>query len=180
MHRRCGTFSKGMRQRVRIAQAIAHSPRFIVLDEPLTGLDPVARHQMRTLFTELADQGASLLISSHVLHELQGLTERIVLVHRGRLLAQGSVREIRDLLSQHPRRIRIRADRVRPLALALSTESDVRSARWLDEESVLFETTDPTAFLARLEQLVPATSPGLQSLELDDEDLEAVFDYLVA
>ena len=180
MHRRCGTFSKGMRQRVRIAQAIAHSPRFIVLDEPLTGLDPVARHQMRTLFTELADQGASLLISSHVLHELQGLTERIVLVHRGRLLAQGSVREIRDLLSQHPRRIRIRADRVRPLALALSTEADVRSARWLDEESVLFETTDPTAFLARLEQLVPATSPGLQSLELDDEDLEAVFDYLVA
>ena len=162
MHRRCGTFSKGMRQRVRIAQAIAHSPRFIVLDEPLTGLDPVARHQMRPLVTELADQGASLLISSHVLHELQGLTERIVLVHRGRLLAQGSVREIRDLLSQHPRRIRIRADRVRPLALALSTESDVRSARWLDEESVLFETTDPTAFLARLEQLVPATYPGLQ------------------
>ena len=69
---------------------------------------------------------------------------------------------------------------MRPLALALSTESDVRSARWLDEESVLFETTDPTAFLARLEQLVSATSPGLQSLELDDEDLEAVFDYLVA
>lgn len=180
MHRRCGTFSKGMRQRVRIAQALAHGPEFIVLDEPLTGLDPVARHQMRVLFEELAAGGASLLVSSHVLHELQGLTERIVLIHRGRLLAQGSVREIRDLLSQHPRRVKVRAERARGLALALATEPDVRSIRWMDEHSVLFETTAPRSLLDRLEALVPELQPGILSLEVDDEDLEAVFDYLVA
>ncbi|MDA0948110.1 MAG: ABC transporter ATP-binding protein [Planctomycetota bacterium] len=180
MHRRCGTYSKGMRQRVRIAQAIAHSPEMIVLDEPLTGLDPVARHQMRQLFEQLAAEGSSLLVSSHVLHELQGLTERIVLIHRGRLLAQGSVREIRNLLSQHPRRVKVRAQRVRPLALALAAEPDVRAVRWMDDTSVLFETTAPQALLERLESLVPTTQPGILSLEVDDEDLEAVFDYLVA
>ncbi|MDE0904591.1 MAG: ABC transporter ATP-binding protein [Planctomycetota bacterium] len=180
MHRKCGTYSKGMRQRVRIAQAIAHDPKLVIFDEPLSGLDPIARHQIRTIFKEMVEAGSSLLVSSHVLHELQGLTDRIVLIHRGRLLAQGSVTDIRRLLSQHPRRISITSDAPVELAVELMRLPGVRATRIAENERTLtVETRDAQGLFDQLPAIATRLKAGITSLDSDDEDLEAVFDYLV-
>lgn len=180
MHRKCGTYSKGMRQRVRIAQAFAHDPSLIIFDEPLSGLDPIARHKIRGVFTALAAQGCSLLISSHVLHELQGLTERITLIHRGRLLAQGEIGEIRQLLSKHPRKISVTCNAPVDLAVELLRLPGVRSAKLAEDDRTLtVETRDPACFFKEFPAIATSLQAGITSLESDDEDLEAVFDYLV-
>ena len=178
--RRAGTYSKGMRQRVRIAQAFAHSPELLVLDEPLTGLDPVGRREMLALFAELADEGAHLIVSSHVLHEVEQLTEDVVLLHRGRLLAQGDVSGIRRLLSRHPRKVEIHARDARSLGRALLALGGVASVRVSEDGRVLgVETRDLEALYDRLPAIAAAERAGIESLESPDAGLEAVFDYLV-
>ncbi len=199
MHRKCGQYSKGMRQRTRLAQAIAHDPDLLVLDEPLTGLDPVGRRQIIDLFSDLAAQGKSLIVSSHVLHEVQSLTDTIVLLHRGRLLAQGDVGEIRGLLSSHPREVRIEAQDPRRLGSLLLTWPHVKRVEVVDDAKPLDEleglepsddsqanrigelkvfTEDLDGFYHRLGSAVQETAPGLLSLASSDADLESVFDYL--
>jgi ABC-2 type transport system ATP-binding protein len=113
--RRLRGYSKGMRQRIKLAQALVHDPRLIILDEPLNGVDPVGRGELTNLFQELARQGKSLLISSHLLEELERLTERVIVMARGRLVAQGTLTEIRDLLEEYPLSVRIDTDRPREL-----------------------------------------------------------------
>jgi len=180
MERRCAGYSKGMRQRTRLAQAIAHEPRLLVVDEPLTGLDPVARHQMLDLFRELGQAGKSILISSHVLHEVQSLTQRIVLVHRGRLLAQGSVPEVRKLLSRHPRKVHLALREPRRLASAVLAFPHVDAVSLAGPDGRLsIETRDVEAFFRELPPLAAELRAGLQALESPDASLEAVFDYLV-
>lgn len=180
MHRPVRGYSKGMRQRTKLAQAFAHTPRLIIADEPLTGLDPVARHQVIELYQELGESGTSLLISSHVLHEVQSLTPRIVLIHRGRLLAQGPVEEVRQLLSRHPRKVHLKARDPRGLARALLELTHVHSAT-LDEATggLHIETRDIRAFHSDLPALAKRTRSGIESLESSDASLDAVFDYLV-
>ncbi len=180
MHRKLGGYSKGMRQRTRIALAVAHDPALAVLDEPLNGLDPVARHQVLELFRELASHGVHVLLSSHVLHEVESLTSTIVLLHRGRLLAQGGVGEVRRLLSRHPRQVRMRARSPRVLAEACMHLEHVTSTRLdLETSELVLETRDLERFERELPALVRAHQPGLTSLESTDSSLEAVFDYLV-
>ena len=181
MERRCGTYSKGMRQRTRLAQAIAGEPELLVVDEPLTGLDPLARRAIQDLFRELARAGTSILVSSHVLHEVQSLTEEIVLVHRGRLLAQGSVSEVRKLLSRHPRRVHLSARDPRRLASALVGLDHVDSVSITAAGNGAFsvETHDVEAFFRELPPLARELRAGLRSLDSPDASLEAVFDYLV-
>ena len=179
MDRACKGYSKGMRQRTRLAQAIAHDPELLVLDEPLTGLDPVARRQTLNLFQELAQAGKSLIVSSHVLHEVQSLTDTIVLLHRGRLLAQGSVREIRKLLSSHPREVRVQAKRARPLAEALIAQPSVQRVELPDEETLIVRTRELDHFFENFPQVVKRVKPALVSMTSSDADLESVFDFLV-
>jgi ABC-2 type transport system ATP-binding protein len=181
MQRRISGYSKGMRQRVKLAQAIAHEPRLIVADEPLTGLDPVARHLVIDLFHELGENGTSVLISSHVLHEVQSLTPRIVLIHRGRLLAQGSVSDVRRLLSRHPRQVHFRAREPRRLAEACLQFDHVGAIRFdpEDERSLFIETRDVEALFQALPAISKQHRLGIQSFESPDANLEAVFDYLV-
>ena len=180
MERKVGGYSKGMRQRVRIALAVAHDPALVVLDEPMNGLDPVARHQVLELFRDLGAHGVHVLISSHVLHEVESLTSTIVLLHRGRLLAQGSVADVRALLSRHPRQVRVRARALRPLAEACMRMEHVLSAR-LDptQGELVLETRDIGTFEKELPSLVRSLRPGLTSVASTDASLEAVFDYLV-
>jgi ABC-2 type transport system ATP-binding protein len=181
MLRRTREYSKGMRQRVKVAQAIAHDPEFLILDEPLTGLDPIARRDMVALFAELGRAGKHILVSSHVLHEVESLTEDILLLHRGRLLAQGTVHEVRALLSRHPRKVELRARESRRLARALLSLGEVSSVRVAaDGRGLSVETTDVEAFFARLPEVVLAERAGIESLESPDASLEAVFDYLIA
>lgn len=184
MHQRTRGYSKGMRQRAKIAQAIAHGPEVIVLDEPMTGLDPIARRDAVQLFAELAREGASIVMSSHVLHEVEALTQDIVLLHRGRLLAQGSVRDVRDLLSSHPRKVEIHAREPRRLARALLALDGVASvrvdpARGDGPGVVRVETTDLDLFQSSLPRVAVDTAAGIRSVETPDSGLEAVFDYLV-
>lgn len=181
MDRRTRGYSKGMRQRIRLAQAIAHEPRFLIVDEPMTGLDPLARREMSTLFEELAAEGVSILISSHILHEVEGLTRNVVLLHRGRLLAQGPVPEIRKLLSRHPRKIEIGARDARSLAAALLGLDHVLSVRLApDGGSLQLETRDLDRFWSELPAVAAAARAGIRTLDSSDASLEAVFDYLVA
>ena len=112
-------YSKGMRQRTKLAQALVHDPHVLFLDEPLTGTDPVARRDLMDIIRRLGAEGKSVIVSSHVLHEVQALTPRIVLLNHGRLVAEGHVREIRDLIDKHPHRIVLVCDDYRALAAKL-------------------------------------------------------------
>lgn len=178
-NRRIEGYSKGMRQRTKLAQAIAHDPELVIADEPLNGLDPVGRAEIQALFAELGRSGAHVLVSSHVLHEVEALTERIVLFHRGRLLAQGPVGEVRKLLSRHPRRVEIRARDTRRLATALIALEPVQSVRIEPGNRIAVETGDVERFFGELTAIAADGAFGLQALESRDASLEAVFDYLV-
>ena len=180
MLRRTAGFSKGMRQRTKLAAAIAHDPRFLIVDEPLTGLDPLARTDMIALFQELGRSGVHVLISSHVLHEIESVTQDILLLHRGRLLAQGPVPEIRKLLSRYPHKVEIRARDPRRLARALLELEGTASVHVAREGGRLaLETYDLASFHAELPRIATRERAGIQTLESTDAGLEAVFDYLV-
>ncbi len=177
--RRTSTYSKGMRQRVKLAQAIAHEPEFVIVDEPLNGLDPVGRAEMGELFAELGRHGTSILISSHVLHEVESLTNSIVLLHRGGLLAQGTVGDVRKLLNRHPRRVEIELRDARRIAGRVMEFEHVTSVRVGDVNRLSIETSDLERFFGEFTALAAAERAGVQSLESPDASLEAVFDYLV-
>jgi len=180
MNRRTREYSRGMRQRVKIAQAIAHGPRLLVADEPLAGLDPVARREIADLVLELVREGVHVLVSSHVLHEIEALTSDVVLLHRGRVLAQGRVSEIRALLSRHPRKVELRARDGRRLARAVLELPGVLGLRISgDGTAVGVDTSDLEGFLTALPAAAAAAQAGISSLETPDASLEAVFDYLV-
>jgi ABC-2 type transport system ATP-binding protein len=174
------TYSKGMRQKVKVAQALVHHPRLLVLDEPLNGLDPLGRRHIVNLVRQLGEQGVSVLISSHVLHEVEAMTHSILLVHQGRLLASGDVPKLRALIDEHPHHIEIVCDRPRELAKLLLDGIDVKSLS-LDEPrgALVVESTQPDAFYARLPDLVLEHGFAVQSLHSPDDNLEAVFRYLV-
>jgi ABC-2 type transport system ATP-binding protein len=181
MNRAVRGYSKGMRQRTKLAQALVHDPRVLFLDEPLTGTDPVARRDLIEVVRGLGAAGRSVLVSSHVLHEIQSLTPRIVLLHRGRLVAEGHVREIRDLIDKHPHRIVLVCDRYRDLAARLATCADVDGIKFLDRGSgLLVETRQPDAFYARLPALALSDGLALREVYSEDDNLEAVFKYLVS
>src|SRR5690606_37889058 len=129
MHRAIRGYSKGMRQRTKLAQALVHAPEVLFLDEPLSGTDPVARRELTDIILELARQGRSVLVSSHVLYEVQALTPYIVLLNHGRLLALGHVRQIRDLIDKHPLRIVLVCENARALAARLVTWEGVEGVR---------------------------------------------------
>src|SRR3954468_10005653 len=154
MNRAIRGYSKGMRQRTKIAQALVHEPEVLFLDEPLTGTDPVARRDLMDIIGRLAGEGRSVLVSSHVLHEVQTLTPHIVLLNHGRLVAEGQVREIRDLIDKHPHHIVLVCDDYRKLASRLLAWEDVEGVRILAKElGVMVETRSPDAFYSRLPEL---------------------------
>jgi ABC-2 type transport system ATP-binding protein len=181
MNRAIRGYSKGMRQRTKLAQALVHGPRVLFLDEPLTGTDPVARRDLIDVVRRLGADGCSVLVSSHVLHEIQSLTQRIVLLHRGRLVAEGHVREIRNLIDKHPHRIVLVCDKSRELAARLAGFPDVDGIKFLDRGSgLLVETRQPDAFYARLPEMALADGLALREVYSEDDNLEAVFKYLVS
>ncbi len=174
-------YSKGMRQRIKVAQAIVHDPDILVLDEPLNGLDPVGRKAMGDLLQEYSERGKTILISSHILHEVEQMTNTILLLHRGRLLAQGDIREIRSLIDRHPHRIRISMEAARTFGPSLVALPSVISLRYdrSDSNFVELETTDPDNFYSTFADMVMESSAEVFTLHSPDNNLEAVFRYLV-
>ena len=170
-----------MRQRTKLAQALVHEPRVLFLDEPFTGTDPVGRHDMIEVIRGLGAAGHSVLVSSHVLHEVQALTPNIVLLHRGRLVAEGNVRQIRDLIDAHPHRIVLVCDDYRALAAKVVVWDDVEGVQMLAKQvAVLVETRKPDAFYARLPALAANGAASIREVYSEDDNLEAVFKYLVS
>jgi len=173
-------YSKGMRQRIKLGQALVGDPRVLFLDEPLTGTDPVARHELMTLIGELGSHGRTVLFSSHVLHEVQTLTPKIVLMNRGRLVAFGDVRQIRDLIDAHPHRIVLKCPDSRGLASKLARWDDVVGIEIPRAGgSIVIETHDPGQFYQRLPRLAREPGTLIEEIYSDDDNLEAVFKYLV-
>jgi ABC-2 type transport system ATP-binding protein len=180
MNRAIRGYSKGMRQRTKLAQALVHDPKVLFLDEPLTGTDPVARRDLVDIIRRLGQEGRSLLVSSHVLHEVQSMTPNIVLLNRGRLVAEGNIRQIRDLIDTHPHRIVLVCENYRALASRLVTFDDVEGIKIMHKEgSVLVETRTPDAFYSRLPDLSLEDGTAIREVYSDDDNLEAVFKYLV-
>ncbi len=174
-------YSKGMRQRIKVAQALVHDPDALFLDEPLSGTDPLARRDLSEIIVRLGNEGKTVLVSSHVLHEVQSLTPNIVLLNRGRLVAEGHVRQIRDLIDKHPHHIKLVCDDYRRLAARVVNWDDVEGVRLLPQENALMvETRSPDAFYGRLPAVSLENGLAIQSVYSDDDNLEAVFRYLVS
>lgn len=178
-NKKIGAYSKGMRQRVKLAQALVHDPELLILDEPLTGMDPLGRRKTMKMIREWAKQGKSILVSSHILHEVELMTPNILLINNGRILAEGNVHQIRDLIDEHPHTVYIRADDPRGLAREFLTRADVISLRF-EAGAVIVETGKPDEFYARMTELVAEGACGpVQEVTSPDDNLQAVFKYLV-
>mgnify|MGYP001825549960 CR=1 FL=1 len=173
-----GQFSKGMRQRVKVAAALVNDPEVLILDEPLTGLDPVQRRHMIALFHQLGDEGRCVLVSSHVLDEVARLGSRVLVIAQGRLVATGDYRDLRDLMDDRAHRIRIAASDPRRLAGAL-VEQELVAGVSIGERSVLVDTLDVDALGRRIAPISVELGVRLTEVEPLDDDLESVFRYLV-
>ncbi len=177
--RRLPTYSKGMRQRVKLAQAIVHDPQVIVLDEPLTGLDPRQRAQMIGLFHRLGGEGRCVIVASHVLDEVERFGSDVLVMAKGRLAASGDFREIRALMDDRPRRIRLRVSDPRELAGDLLHAGVVVGARVDGEDGLLVDTNDVRGLARAIAPLARARGARLLEVGPVDEDLDDVFRYLV-
>jgi ABC-2 type transport system ATP-binding protein len=176
--KKIGAYSKGMRQRVKMAQAIAHSPELIVLDEPLSGMDPLVRRKTIRMIKDWGRQGKSVIVSSHVLHEIEAMTTNILLINQGRIVAEGDVHHIRELIDEHPHTVHVRAERPRELARELLAHDDVLSLR-VEENAVVVQTGRPDAFYSRLTALAASGGHAIDEVTSPDDNLQAVFEYLV-
>jgi ABC-2 type transport system ATP-binding protein len=177
--RKIGGYSKGMRQRIKMAQSLAHDPQVLLLDEPVSGMDPVNRRRMVDLVKKLGREGRTVLVSSHILHEVEAMTRRVLLIHNGRILAEGDVREIRDLMDEHPHTVALRARDPRALARAVVGSPHVLSLSFGAEgEWVTVQTARPDEFYSSV--VDAAVEAGVSEMYSPDENLESVFKYLVA
>lgn len=173
-------YSKGMRQRIKLAQAIAHDPKVLFLDEPLNGMDPLGRRAAIRSIRELGEEGRTVVVSSHVLHEVEEMTDTILLINHGRLLAQGNIYEIRRLMDRHPLQVSIRCSNVNVLTARLMEFEDVLSIEFdREQDQLTVETNRPEEFHRRLPGIALENGVRVHSLWSPDENLEAVFDYLV-
>jgi ABC-2 type transport system ATP-binding protein len=178
-NKKIGAYSKGMRQRVKLAQALAHDPELLILDEPLSGMDPLARRRTIRLIRDWARAGRSLIVSSHILHEIEAMTSNILLINNGRIVAEGDVHQIRELIDTHPHMVHIKAERPRALAREFLGHQDVLSLRF-ESGAVVVETAKPDEFYTRLTALAASGELGeVEEVTSPDDNLQAVFKYLV-
>ncbi len=179
MGRPISSYSKGMRQRTKLAQALVHEPPLLVLDEPLSGTDPIGRREIMDLVADVGASGKSVIVASHVMHEVQTMTSHFLLIYGGRILAAGDVREIRKLMYQVPHRIRIVCDRPRELASNLSRQEGVEGLEVSESGEVLLRTREPRSLFKALPEIAAREGIGITELGSEDESLDAVFEYLV-
>jgi ABC-2 type transport system ATP-binding protein len=178
--RRVAGYSKGMRQRLKLAQAIAHEPRVLLLDEPLNGLDPLGRSEMIALFREFAGGGRHVIISSHILHEVDFLSERVVLIKGGRILAEGDIGQVRSEIATRPLQIAVRTRDAGRLAARIFEQDAVVEARIHEDGSGLTASTrDPDGFYLLVNRLVVDEGFDVEAIAPADEDVRAVYRYLI-
>jgi ABC-2 type transport system ATP-binding protein len=173
-------YSRGMRQRLKFAQAIAHEPEIIILDEPMSGLDPLGKRKLIRLIKSYKEEGKTVIVSSHVLPEIEALTSNIILIHQGKVFARGDIHYIRDLIEAHPHMVAVKCSDPRRLAAQLLQEDDVLKVHFgPDARSLLVETSHRDQFFSRLLSRLVETGMEVEEITSPDDNLQAVFDYLV-
>lgn len=177
-HKRIGAYSKGMRQRLKLALAIAHEPQVLVLDEPLNGLDPLGRSEIIALFRDLAREGATVVISSHVLHEVDFVSDNVVMLHHGYVVAEGGIQNVRSEISDKPLQVLVRCSDPALLAARAFDEAGVTSGR-VQPEGLLVETADTIGFARLVARLAADQRVAVEGIEMVDENVQAVYDYLI-
>ena len=178
--RKVAAYSKGMRQRIRLAQAIAHQPQVLILDEPLNGLDPMVRAETIALFRTLANDGLYVIISSHILHEVDMMSDRVVLINNGYVLAEGNIHGVRDEMEEHPMQILIRCDKPAKLASRVFDQDSVVEAKLHeDRQGLVVRTRDADRFYLMLNRAVAEGEINIESVTPVDDDLSAVYGYLI-
>jgi ABC-2 type transport system ATP-binding protein len=179
-HRRVAGYSKGMRQRIRLAQAIAHHPTVLVLDEPLNGLDPMARAESIALFEALGKQGMHVIVSSHVLHEVDKISDQVVLMSYGYVVAEGQIHGVRTEVKEHPMQILVRCPNPNLLASRLFSQEHVVEAKLNDDgRGVLVRTRDAERFYELLNHIVVEEGFPLEAVSPNDDDVNSVYQYLI-
>jgi ABC-2 type transport system ATP-binding protein len=173
-------YSKGMRQRIKLAQAIAHQPSVLVLDEPLNGLDPMARAEMIDLFKEQASQGCHVIISSHILHEVDLISDQVILLNEGYVVAEGDIRGVRSEMEKHPLQILIRCDQPALLASRLFEQAGVVEVKIHDDRrGLLVRTKEAERFYLALNRVILDNDLTVEAVTPADEDVQAVYQYLI-
>ena len=177
--RKVAAYSKGMRQRIRLAQALAHNPKVLVLDEPLNGLDPLARSEMIALFRASAAEGCYVIISSHILHEVDVISDQVILLSNGYVVAEGQIQSVRNEIQEHPTQILIRCDRPRELAAKLfESEYTIEASIHNDGRGLLLKTRDADRFYLAMNQLA-LNGLQIESIAPADDDVLSVYEYLI-
>lgn len=177
--RRMRGYSKGMRQRIKVAQALLHDPQVLILDEPLSGIDPIGRQEFLALFMHLAERGKCLLVSSHELEELEKLTDRVAVMAQGRIAAVGTLAQIRDLLDNHPHSILVGCAQPRQLAGALLGLPDVVAVELAAQNSLVVQARNPRRFYADFASLVLEENYEIERMETLDDSAHAILGYLL-
>jgi ABC-2 type transport system ATP-binding protein len=175
--RRMAGCSHGMRQRIKLAQALVHDPPILLLDEPLSGIDPGGRREINDLLAQLAQQGKTILVSSHILLEIEHLADTVLMISRGRIMASGTLLEIRELLDDQPLTVEIVAETPRRLAALLAEMPAVQSIE-LRDAALIVRTIAPARFFASLGELVVLHGLDVRRLQTLDAGADAVFGYL--
>jgi len=179
-HRRVGGYSKGMRQRVRLAQALAHTPKVLILDEPLNGLDPMARAEVIDLFRKFAESGMHVVISSHIMHEVDIISDSVIMMSGGYVVAEGDIQGVRHEMEEHPIQILIRCDRPGVVAASVFQQDSVVEARiHPDGRGLLISTRNPDRFYELLNRIVLENRIAVEAVSPADENVNAVYQYLV-
>jgi len=172
-------YSKGMRQKIKMAQALAHEPDVLFLDEPFNGMDPTSRRESLELIRALGEEGRTVMVSSHILHEVEDMTSRILLINRGRILAEGDIPEIRDALERQPHRIEIRCERPRELGARLIEMENIQGVQVLPGGELVIESDLPRALYRRLPALAVSEGQRIHGWRTLDDSLKSLFEYLV-
>jgi ABC-2 type transport system ATP-binding protein len=179
-HRPVASYSKGMRQRVKLAQAIAHNPRVLVLDEPLNGLDPMARSETIALFRQWAEEGRFVLVSSHILHEVDRISDQVILLSHGYVVAEGQIQGVRSEVKDYPMQILVRCDRPGLLASRLFQQDHVVEAKvHADGKGLLVRTKDADSLYLLLNRVVLEAGLEVESVAPADDDVHSVYQYLI-
>ncbi|HTS35918.1 MAG TPA: ABC transporter ATP-binding protein [Candidatus Solibacter sp.] len=177
--RNVAAYSKGMRQRIRLAQALCHNPRVLVLDEPLNGLDPLARAEMIALFRSVAVDGCFVIISSHILHEVDAISDQVILLSNGYVVAEGQIHSVRNEIHEHPAQILIRCDRPRDLAARImESEQTIEIRIHNDGHGLLIKTKDADEFYLMMNRIA-MNGVEIESVAPADDDVNSVYEYLV-
>jgi ABC-2 type transport system ATP-binding protein len=179
-HRPVAAYSKGMRQRIKLAQAIAHDPGVVVLDEPLNGLDPMARSETIELFRTWGAAGRHVIVSSHILHEVDRISDQVILLSHGYVVAEGQIQGVRREVKDQPMQILVRCDHPNELAARLFRQDHVVEAKiHPDGKSILLRTTDADRFYLLLNRVVLESGLEVDSVAPADDDVNSVYQYLI-